>query len=638
MGLKISRRLPFLVLFFLFAAQLPVCAQSVPCAAITRNPLVLEALLDSHSKEAGSNLQDETINAAQLGRLRFSPIIIQPGDALYVEYRGRDFVIKADFASGERTEFDSSPKGSYDQWRKGILPLDMFRAALNQRLIRLRSIAKNPNQVAFRNIKIVRAGLPVFEFAKLATYERTQRKTVARKELPCKGVEEYPNTETAFSQANLLVPAGNAPKAPLTFTVQEINSMVLEEAPLIRPGDFMAFEANRRDFTLRLLLSNGKEIVTEPLSKEDAEDTSVAWRKAHIRLDYPEAMNQRIIRQRVAPLHQGGAPLLLKGMKIDGNRRLIFELEKSQPGIAKPKPIEPPMSYPPDPRVMTASATTGNIWGHPPDAGFLAPKLPPYAIHPMMSQSTITTSTGDQNHYKWNGKEFDAETGLLNFGARYYNSALGRFMTPDPKMISAQRMFDPQQWNMYTYGRNNPTTFIDPDGKELQYANTADKKALHNVLVNIARRPGGLSMLKTLSDSKAVFTLHKTEKGELGGTGYYGLTAPAGQVTYDHATGKDLQGTIELKVDLDQRKADQDMAQAGVLDPKKVPPSDEQTIGHELTHGERIAENPKQYLATPEAERERDADENANNILKEKPGDKKEAGKQLDHLIKDPTR
>src|SRR5438874_11002667 len=107
MGLKASRCLPLFVLFVLLAAQLPVAAQSVPCAAITRNPLVLEALLDSHS-DAASELQDDTINAAQLARLYFSPIAIQPGDALYIEYRGKDFIINAAFASGERTEFESS--------------------------------------------------------------------------------------------------------------------------------------------------------------------------------------------------------------------------------------------------------------------------------------------------------------------------------------------------------------------------------------------------------------------------------------------------------------------------------------------------------------------------------------------------
>jgi RHS repeat-associated protein len=71
-------------------------------------------------------------------------------------------------------------------------------------------------------------------------------------------------------------------------------------------------------------------------------------------------------------------------------------------------------------------------------------------------------------HYKFTGKERDSESGLDNFGVRYNSSSLGRFMTPDPKMISHQRMLDPQQWDMYQYGRNNPITMIDPDGNEVQ--------------------------------------------------------------------------------------------------------------------------------------------------------------------------
>jgi len=34
-------------------------------------------------------------------------------------------------------------------------------------------------------------------------------------------------------------------------------------------------------------------------------------------------------------------------------------------------------------------------------------------------------------HYKFTGKERDSESGLDMFGARYYGSSLGRFMTPD---------------------------------------------------------------------------------------------------------------------------------------------------------------------------------------------------------------
>ena len=33
--------------------------------------------------------------------------------------------------------------------------------------------------------------------------------------------------------------------------------------------------------------------------------------------------------------------------------------------------------------------------------------------------------------YKFTGKERDSESGLDMFGARYYRSSLGRFMTPD---------------------------------------------------------------------------------------------------------------------------------------------------------------------------------------------------------------
>jgi RHS repeat-associated protein len=44
----------------------------------------------------------------------------------------------------------------------------------------------------------------------------------------------------------------------------------------------------------------------------------------------------------------------------------------------------------------------------------------------------IVINAGDPNHYKFTGKERDAESGLDNFVARYDASSLGRFMTPHP--------------------------------------------------------------------------------------------------------------------------------------------------------------------------------------------------------------
>jgi RHS repeat-associated protein len=62
------------------------------------------------------------------------------------------------------------------------------------------------------------------------------------------------------------------------------------------------------------------------------------------------------------------------------------------------------------------------------------------------------------------GKERDAESGLDYFGARYYGSNLGRFMSPDDG--SDQDSADPQSWNLYSYVRNNPLTNTDPDGHD----------------------------------------------------------------------------------------------------------------------------------------------------------------------------
>jgi RHS repeat-associated protein len=54
------------------------------------------------------------------------------------------------------------------------------------------------------------------------------------------------------------------------------------------------------------------------------------------------------------------------------------------------------------------------------------------------------------------GKERDAETGLDYFGSRYFSAAQGRFASPDPLMLSVERLLDPQGLNLYTYTRNRP--------------------------------------------------------------------------------------------------------------------------------------------------------------------------------------
>jgi RHS repeat-associated protein len=63
--------------------------------------------------------------------------------------------------------------------------------------------------------------------------------------------------------------------------------------------------------------------------------------------------------------------------------------------------------------------------------------------------------------HKFTGQELDEETGLYNYGARYYDPEIGRFISPDSIV---QDYTDPQTLNRYSYCRNNPVIITDPSG------------------------------------------------------------------------------------------------------------------------------------------------------------------------------
>ena len=67
-------------------------------------------------------------------------------------------------------------------------------------------------------------------------------------------------------------------------------------------------------------------------------------------------------------------------------------------------------------------------------------------------------------NYKFTDQELDPETGLYYYGARYYDPIIGRFITPDSIV---QNPFDPQMLNRYSYCRNNPLIYTDPNGQFL---------------------------------------------------------------------------------------------------------------------------------------------------------------------------
>ena len=87
----------------------------------------------------------------------------------------------------------------------------------------------------------------------------------------------------------------------------------------------------------------------------------------------------------------------------------------------------------------------------------------PFGDH-LSCTGSITAPT--EHHFT--GKERDPETGNDFFEARYYGSAIGRFMSPDWAAKEAPVPYatfdDPQSLNLYSYVKNNPLSHVDADG------------------------------------------------------------------------------------------------------------------------------------------------------------------------------
>jgi len=64
---------------------------------------------------------------------------------------------------------------------------------------------------------------------------------------------------------------------------------------------------------------------------------------------------------------------------------------------------------------------------------------------------------------KYNSKELDKDTALLYYGARYYDSSIGRFITAD---TVKGNLLDSQSLNLYVYTKNNPMKYVDPNGNQ----------------------------------------------------------------------------------------------------------------------------------------------------------------------------
>jgi len=87
-----------------------------------------------------------------------------------------------------------------------------------------------------------------------------------------------------------------------------------------------------------------------------------------------------------------------------------------------------------------------------------------------MTISALCANEVYGNRWRFTGKERDAESGNDYFGARYYASSMGRFMSPDwsakQEPVPYAKLDNPQSLNLYAYVLNNPLSKTDPDGHD----------------------------------------------------------------------------------------------------------------------------------------------------------------------------
>jgi RHS repeat-associated protein len=219
---------------------------------------------------------------------------------------------------------------------------------------------------------------------------------------------------------------------------------------------------------------------------------------------------------------------------------------------------------------------------------------------------------------KFTGKERDQETGLDYFGARYYGSALGRFTSPDPFTVTAARVADPQQLNLYAYGRNNPLKYVDPTGMIIDdSACQADKNCAKKwqQVQNIANQqdkngnylhPELHNVLSTLQSDSRTFALENSKL----------MPGTAGLFTITNFTsdGKDFTRAT-LQLDFKQIQGISNVTGADLVpgfnkyEGLLNAPTDRlaETFGHEGAHGLFSIENPAQAVGIQQMLNDRDA-------------------------------
>lgn len=156
------------------------------------------------------------------------------------------------------------------------------------------------------------------------------------------------------------------------------------------------------------------------------------------------------------------------------------------------------------------------------------------------------------SRYGFTGREFDAETGLYYYRARYYDAGVGRFITEDPMGFDSG-----DGTNLYSYISNRPVDLVDPLGLYGQVAfqqritsyqdNRGSKRTVtNNIKAVVSARKTDPSVFITGDTTIASISYSPTNVGTSVGSNIRQQVPdirPSSQDQAGHIVGKQLGGS-----------------------------------------------------------------------------------------------
>ena len=243
------------------------------------------------------------------------------------------------------------------------------------------------------------------------------------------------------------------------------------------------------------------------------------------------------------------------------------------------------------------------------------------------------------------GKERDAESGLDYFGARYYASNMGRWMSPDwsakEEPVPYSKLDNPQTLNLYSYVVNNPLSQFDDDGHEIIFADGLKnaqlvKDTVTAMLANPKTSgylsgyvgPNAPNLTITSGDLSYLDNPNQAPDGSPGASITQGLTTPDIQTTSGSSTNSDGVTTQDPPVTT--------LTSATITIDNRTSTGDTPGVMiHESVHASEAQKNPAQYNANATAEKglphdKRPQEQRANAARDANVKDIKKAVKQIE--------